>query len=63
MTTSRPYRRALTEERASDELCLDAARGTLNMALVEVFVGMIRNGLARSVASLARGEDRTFSAA
>jgi len=63
MTTSRPYRRALTEERASDELCLDAARGALNMALVEVFVGMIRNGLARSVTSLARGEDRTFSAA
>ncbi len=42
MTTTRPYREALEESEALEELTRDATRGRLNADLVRLFVGMDR---------------------
>jgi putative two-component system response regulator len=44
MTTSRPYREAMTIGDACHELLEDARGGRLNMALVESFVGLVAEG-------------------
>jgi putative two-component system response regulator len=47
MTTTRPYRRALSEARACEELLRDAREGRLSDRLVAVFVGMDRQKALR----------------
>jgi putative two-component system response regulator len=42
MTTTRPYRKALSESHACEELMRDAARGQLNRDIVQKFVEMDR---------------------
>lgn len=42
MTTTRPYRTALGEDRACDELLRDAKEGRLNPEIVRVFLGLDR---------------------
>jgi putative two-component system response regulator len=46
MTTTRPYRAAITVASACEELRADAARGALNRTLVDTFVGMIARNLS-----------------
>jgi putative two-component system response regulator len=44
MTTTRPYRDALPEQAALDELLRDAAKGAFRQDLVERFIGLRRAG-------------------
>jgi putative two-component system response regulator len=46
MTTTRPYRSAMTPARACEELRFDGARGTLSDELVNMFVTMVQRGSA-----------------
>lgn len=45
MTTTRPYRQALGEEKACAELRADASRGVLNAEIVRVFLDLDRHAL------------------
>jgi putative two-component system response regulator len=51
MTTSRPYREALSAEAAHEELRRDVVRGWRRRDLVEVFLGLARRGLTPSAVS------------
>ena len=52
MTTTRPYRSALTAERACEELLTDARAGQMNIELVRRFVDLDRAAVVKAAAPL-----------
>jgi hypothetical protein len=55
MTTTRPYRAALGEARACDELERDAREGRLNPEIVRVFLGLDRAATLAEAGNLLPG--------
>ena len=54
MTTSRPYRRALTDEAACDELLSDARAGRFDSTIARAFVAMDRSAILKHALAAAK---------